>query len=240
MPAGRPTDYSEELAIAICDRLSSGEPLSKICADKAMPGRTTVYAWRHAHPQFQNRYARAREDAGDIWAERALEAALSADPETAAANRLKFDGLRWYASKLAPKVYGDRQQLEASVNVRGGIDAPPRPATIEDAEQWLIRRRKELAELDGPPAEQPQASPRHEAPVRPSNYEPRFPSNEPTPSQQEPRYPEPRWPSTPQPPPPRTQPTAGWTAQQEADWRRREEQDEQRREIGFRMPKLPR
>jgi hypothetical protein len=234
MPAGRPTDYTEELAIAICDRLSSGEPLSKICADKAMPGRTTVYAWRHAHPAFQNRYAREREDAGDIWAERALEAALSADPETAAANRLKFDGLRWYASKLAPKVYGDKQQVEAAVTViKGGIDAPPRPSTIEDAEQWLARRRRELAALDGPPAEQPQASSRHEAPVRTSNYEPRFPSNEPTPSQQEPR-----WPS-PQPPPPRTQPTASWSAEQEAEWRRREERQE-REPPGFRMPRLPR
>jgi hypothetical protein len=29
----------------------------------------------------------------------------------------------------------------------GGIDCPPRPATVEDAEKWLERRRRELAEL---------------------------------------------------------------------------------------------
>ena len=75
-----------------------------------MPGRSTVCDWRRAHPEFQTSYAQAREDAGDVWAERALQAALSADPVTAAANRLKFDGLRWYASKLAPKTYGDKVQ----------------------------------------------------------------------------------------------------------------------------------
>jgi hypothetical protein len=106
----RPSDFTDELASAICDRLAAGEPLTKICADENMPGRSTVCAWRHAHPEFQTKYARAREDAGDVWAERALQAALSADPVTAVANRLKFDGLRWYASKLAPRTYGDKIQ----------------------------------------------------------------------------------------------------------------------------------
>jgi hypothetical protein len=105
---GRPTNYSEELAAQVCNRLSAGEPLTKICSDEDMPGRSTVCAWRHAHPEFQANYARAREDAGDVWAERALQAALSATPETAQAARVRFDALRWYASKLAPKVYGDR------------------------------------------------------------------------------------------------------------------------------------
>jgi hypothetical protein len=107
---GRPSDFTEELAAEICDRLAAGEPLTKICSDENMPGRTTIYAWRHAHPEFLNKYARAREDSGEIWAERALQAALNADPVTAVANRLKFDALRWYASKLAPRTYGDKIQ----------------------------------------------------------------------------------------------------------------------------------
>jgi hypothetical protein len=41
-----------------------------------------------------------------------------------------------------------RQQLEATVrDVERGIDAPPRPETLESAEEWLARRRKELAAL---------------------------------------------------------------------------------------------
>ena len=105
---GRPTKYNEELAAKVCERLSDGEPLTKICSDEGMPPRRTVCAWRHAHPEFEANYTRARENAGDVWAERALQAALSATPETAQAARVRFDALRWYASKLAPKVYGDR------------------------------------------------------------------------------------------------------------------------------------
>ena len=73
-----------------------------------MPGRSTVCDWRRAHPEFQTSYAQAREASGDVWAERALQAALSATPETAQAARVRFDALRWYASKLAPRQYGDR------------------------------------------------------------------------------------------------------------------------------------
>ena len=106
----RPSDYSEELATAICDRLASGEPLKTICTAEGMPDPSTVRRWRHAHPEFRAMYARAREDAGDVWADRALQVALNADPVTAVTNRLKYDAIRWYASKLAPKVYGDKTQ----------------------------------------------------------------------------------------------------------------------------------
>jgi hypothetical protein len=108
---GRPSDYTPELAAEICDRLAGGEPLQAICSSSdAMPDPKTVRRWRDAHPEFRLSYARAREDAGDAWAERALAAAMKADPVTAAAARVKFDALRWYASKLAPKVYGDKLQ----------------------------------------------------------------------------------------------------------------------------------
>jgi hypothetical protein len=105
---GRPSSYTEELAAQILGRLADGEPLTAICKTAGMPPRRTVCAWRHAHPEFQASFARAREDAGDVWAERALQAALTATPETAQAARVRFDALRWYASKLAPRVYGDR------------------------------------------------------------------------------------------------------------------------------------
>jgi hypothetical protein len=38
--------------------------------------------------------------------------------------------------------------IEGAIEVSGGIDAPPRPDTVESAEQWLERRRRELAALN--------------------------------------------------------------------------------------------
>jgi hypothetical protein len=108
---GRPTDYTPELAAEICERLAGGEPLQTICRKTdGMPTDTTVRRWRYAHPEFGAMYAHAREEAGHAWAERAVAMALTADPVTAAAVRVKYDALRWYASKLAPKAYGDRIQ----------------------------------------------------------------------------------------------------------------------------------
>ena len=106
----RPSDYSIELATTICARLANGEPLTKICANKGMPDRSTVFDWRHRHPEFQAMFARARQDAGDVWADRAVSMALTATPETAQAVRVKYDAIRWFASKLAPKTYGDKLQ----------------------------------------------------------------------------------------------------------------------------------
>jgi hypothetical protein len=107
---GRPTLYTAELALEICTRLADGEPLKTICAAEGMPDRSTVFDWRHRHPEFQTMFATARIDAGDVWADRAVAVAMTADPVTAAAVRVKYDAVRWYASKLAPKIYGDRLQ----------------------------------------------------------------------------------------------------------------------------------
>ena len=51
---------------------------------------------------------------------------MSATPETAQAVRVKYDALRWYASKLGPKTYGDKLQHTGedggAVQVRITID----------------------------------------------------------------------------------------------------------------------
>ncbi len=43
---GRPTKYTPTLAESICERLSSGESLTSICAAEEMPKRTTVVGWQ--------------------------------------------------------------------------------------------------------------------------------------------------------------------------------------------------
>jgi hypothetical protein len=107
---GRPSSYSDELALTICTRLSEGTSLKHICAEDGMPDRTTVNGWRRDRPAFSAMFARAREDCSDTLAEAAVAVAMTATPQTAIAVRVKYDALRWYASKLGPKVYGDKLQ----------------------------------------------------------------------------------------------------------------------------------
>src|SRR3954454_20157821 len=108
-----------------------------------MPSRRTVIRWLDAHAEFRPAYAHARELCGDAAAERAVREGLAATPENAQAARVRFDALRWWASKLVPKGYGDKIQNEHSGSVgvqQQTIDRPP----PETREQWIERRQREL------------------------------------------------------------------------------------------------
>jgi hypothetical protein len=41
MPAGRPSDYTQEIADLICERIADGESLRAICAGDDMPNKST-------------------------------------------------------------------------------------------------------------------------------------------------------------------------------------------------------
>ena len=72
-PKGSGSKYTEELADRICDLVSNGVNLRKVCRIDGMPSWRTVYDWVVAHPDFAARLARAREMGFDALAEEALE-----------------------------------------------------------------------------------------------------------------------------------------------------------------------
>lgn len=109
---GRPSDFTPEIANLICERLADGESLRTICRDDDMPDRGTVRRWLASDEEFRRQYAHAREEQGDVYAERVVEEAMTA--EDAATGRLRMDALKWAASKLAPKKYGEKVQQEIS------------------------------------------------------------------------------------------------------------------------------
>ena len=57
---GRPTRYSQKLALVICQRLSDGESLNAICKSPDVPVERTLRSWDPQRP-FSSNYARARE-----------------------------------------------------------------------------------------------------------------------------------------------------------------------------------
>lgn len=124
MAIGRPTDYNDQVADLICERLADGESLRSICADEAMPSKATVFRWLGKHKAFQDQYARAREEQAESFADEMVaisderetkiimagedEAVVVFDATAVARNRLRIDARKWVASKLKPKKYGDR------------------------------------------------------------------------------------------------------------------------------------
>lgn len=118
---GRPTLYSLEIALEICDRIADGESLVKICSDAKMPKKTAVYEWLLRHKEFAEIYARAREDQADTLADE-IHAISDELPQQIVDDKGKtrydsayvqwqknrVDARKWVAAKLKPKKYSDR------------------------------------------------------------------------------------------------------------------------------------
>jgi hypothetical protein len=87
-------------ADALLELVASGQTLSEACRCPGMPSRTTVYNWLDADEEFARRYERSLERAGDAVADYAHHLAASTTRETASANRVILDALKWRASRL--------------------------------------------------------------------------------------------------------------------------------------------
>lgn len=112
---GRPSLYSQELADKICSLIAEGYSLRKICDMEGMPTKETVRVWLRDENKasFTAQYARARDEQADHYADEITEIAdTEEDPQKA---RVRIDARKWVASKLKPKKYGDKLDLDANV-----------------------------------------------------------------------------------------------------------------------------
>lgn len=138
LPPGRPTQYSEYLAELICSRIADGESLVAICKSEHIPHRSTVLRWAADNPAFCDKYARAREAQAELLAEEIIEIADDTsgdfklvvkdgkeeavyDAEHVQRSKLRVDARKWFASKVAPAKYGDKQTIDLNANVRGTV-----------------------------------------------------------------------------------------------------------------------
>jgi len=110
MPAGRPSDYTQELADEICSQLAEGISLRTVCKPDDMPNKGTVFRWLRTQEGFSDQYAKAKADSADALLEDMLHIADD-DKEDVQRSRLRVDVRKWAASKLKPKKYGDKLEL---------------------------------------------------------------------------------------------------------------------------------
>ena len=102
-----------------------------------MPARSTVFKWLSEQEEFSDRYASAREAQGDKLFDEIVAIADeqpgttdqgATDSGMVADKRLRVDARKWVASKLAPKKYGDKQQVDI-----GNADGKPFATSDADA-----------------------------------------------------------------------------------------------------------
>lgn len=102
---GRPSDYSQEVVDAVCERIADGESLRSICRDDTMPSTTSICKWLGLHEDFAEQYARARELQADALFDDCLAISDKAkgDFEDVQERRLAIDTRKWMAGKLKGK-----------------------------------------------------------------------------------------------------------------------------------------
>jgi hypothetical protein len=117
MPAGRPSSYTDKIGDDICERLANGESLRQICLTPNYPRQATVFRWLASNEKFREQYVRAREVQADVLADEIIDiadgkrAAYEGTEPDVQRDRLAVDARKWAASKLKPKVYGDKTLL---------------------------------------------------------------------------------------------------------------------------------
>jgi hypothetical protein len=136
---GRPTVYTPELGEAICELLAEGRTLTNICKQHSeFPAARTIRRWAidPAHP-FSPQYARAREVGYHRMADDILDISddgtndyrmrldsdgeqvgLVIDHDHIARSRLRTENRKWLLSKALPKIYGDKLELNGSLEIR--------------------------------------------------------------------------------------------------------------------------
>lgn len=114
----RPTDAPlDDPAVvdAICERLIGGEGLNSICASPGMPAKSTVYLRMASDAEFRTRIACARDLQQDAHIDDTIDMADAATVEDHQVVKLRIWARQWRAAKLAPKKYGERQQVDHGV-----------------------------------------------------------------------------------------------------------------------------
>ena len=103
-----------------------------------MPGVSTVYRWLEEIVAFRDKYARARLDQADTLADeivRIADETMVGETRTIKPDgtieikqgdmlehrRLRVDARKWIASKLKPKKYGDKTEVEHTGDLKIGV-----------------------------------------------------------------------------------------------------------------------
>ena len=142
MPAGRPSDFTQEIADAILEHIADGKSLRSICLSDDMPNKSTVFRWLadRERAEFATKYALAREaqadslvdemtdiadDGTNDWMERKAEEGdilgWRENGEALRRSALRISARQWMAEKLRPKKYG----AKVDMNLSGSIATMP-------------------------------------------------------------------------------------------------------------------
>lgn len=112
---GRPRSVDRVAILKkVCRAISKGDSVQEACRENGIRA-ARLHEWTREDSVLASIYARAREQQAHSLAERAIAVSREAfgrDTAGVQAARLEVDTLKWYVSKIAPKLYGERLLIE--------------------------------------------------------------------------------------------------------------------------------
>lgn len=98
----------------ICEQVAEGQTIRQIAASLGCSAGHVLRIINEGGEEAAKQYARARDLAADLFEADIYTAAEACTPESAPADRVKIDALKWIAARRAPKRYSERLLQEVS------------------------------------------------------------------------------------------------------------------------------
>jgi hypothetical protein len=126
--------YVPEVADLIIEQMAEGRSIRAICKNKYMPNFSRMMHWLATKPELKERYEIAQKVQVEALVARALDEAMNPRvgiktirkpdgtvetiiDDAIPRSRLAVDTIKWFASKVCPKLYGTNNEVEG-----GGVD----------------------------------------------------------------------------------------------------------------------
>lgn len=113
----RPSIYDEGALQRVCDALIEGLSIKQACHPDNMPRWQEIYLEMQRDESVRNAIAHAREAQQEVTADDIVDMADLATPEDHNVVKLRIWARQWRAAKLAPKKYGEKQQVDVRVDL---------------------------------------------------------------------------------------------------------------------------
>lgn len=121
--AGRPSEFTQEVADTVCEGIAQGKSIRTVCKGRSMPDITTVYRWLSKYDSFRQQYTHARQTRADARFESIDDviADLRSGTIDAQQAKVEIDAIKWQCGKEAGK-YDDKMKHEHSGEGGGPLE----------------------------------------------------------------------------------------------------------------------
>jgi len=109
--------YSTTLASIICQKVTEGMSLTKLCKEPGMPPYYVLAKWRAKISEFKDMLKQARLDRADMFRDKVIDAAEEdVKKDEAHMQKAKIDAYKWSAEKDNAEVYGNKTKVVGDSN----------------------------------------------------------------------------------------------------------------------------